>query len=70
MNQLVVVLDFFLQLHFEAQQLFVALHLLLHLSPHILQLILQADYDLVEGDQSVVVLCHDFVQIVLQSLDL
>lgn len=70
LNQLVVGIDFFLQLVLEAEQSFVILHLLLHLFPCINQVFLQLYYNIVVRDQSLVVLILDFCQIFLKTLDL
>lgn len=69
-DQLLVVADFGLQPHLHAQQIVVGLHMALHLGPHLPQLRLQLQYQLVERRQALAVLLLGALQGVLQIVDL
>lgn len=56
MDQPLVVIDFSLQLHLDAQQVLVDVNLALHLRPHLPKLRLQVQYHLVEGGLVLLVL--------------
>lgn len=68
MNQLLVVIDFSLQLHLHTQQVLVGVHQALHFGPHLLQLLLQVKDQLVEGGQVLAVLHFGAFQGLLQVM--
>lgn len=70
MNQPLVVIHLRLQLHLHTQQVLVAPHDALHLGPHLLQIGLQIQDDLVERGQMLAVLQFGEGNSLLQMTDL